>query len=202
TINRVAATETDVALRMNGHAEFWRISSMSLQTALFIVLARILDSNDNVHSIHQVLNATMAHPEFFQGAAIRARKLALPGLPWAPGLLDECIQRAWEPTAQDLRLLKKLLAPHTAKFDAIYRPIRNQIAHIILKDESLILGLYNRTQKDDIDELLCCLHTLVHAIREMWINGRHPELSGDNYGYARRVAEIDHATERLLREIP
>ncbi len=202
TIHRVAAADADVALRMNRHAEFWRINSMSLQTTMFIVLARILDHNANVHSIHQVLNATTAHPKFFQRAALRARKIALPGPPWEAGMLDEYIQNAWEPTPQELRLLKRSLAPHKAKFESIYRPIRDQMAHIILKDEALIADLYSRTQKADIDKLLCFLHNMVHAIREMWINGRRPEPTGDNYGCARRVAEIDQATERLLREIP
>ena len=103
---------------------------------------------------------------------------------------------------QDLRALKKALAPHKRKFDDIYKPIRDQIAHIIFKDEQSIESLYSRTLKRDIDEILCFLHSLVHAIREVAYNASQPKLSGDNYGYAARVAEITKQTEELLRELP
>ena len=73
-INHIAATDTEIALRMNRNPDFWRVTLFSLQNTLFIVLARILDSDPNLHSIYQVLNATIAHPEFFSRAALRAPK--------------------------------------------------------------------------------------------------------------------------------
>ena len=102
----------------------------------------------------------------------------------------------------DLRQLRKALAPHKTKFDTIYRPIRDQIAHIIFKDEGLIADLYGRTRKTDIDEILCFLHSLVNAIWNLAHNARRPELNGDNYGYAGRVAEIQNNTERMLQQLP
>jgi hypothetical protein len=165
------------------------------------VLARILDSDPKLHSVYQVLNATTAHPEFFNRAALRARKLSIPGAERNPPWLDEYIQDAWEPTIQDLRAMKKALAPHKTKFDSIYKPIRDQIAHIILKDDALVTDLYSRTQKTDIDEILCFLHNLIRAIWELAFNATPPNLAGDHYGYARRVAEITQDTERLLRQL-
>ena len=135
-INSIAAKDMDILERINKHPDFWRVNSFSLQTTLFIVLARILDHDPGVHSIYQVLNATTAHPEFFSKAALRARKLGMPGGQWDMAVLDEYVQNAWEPTVQDLRMLKKALAPHKTKFDAIYKPLRDQVyAHTVLKDE-------------------------------------------------------------------
>jgi hypothetical protein len=202
TINHIAANDMDVAGRMNRNPDFWRVTSFSLQNTLFIVLARILDSDPDVHSIYQVLNGTTAHPEFFNKAALRARKLGVPGAAWDLKILDEYVANAWEPAVQELRMFKRVLAPHKARFDAIYKPIRDHIAHIILKDERLVTDLYSRTLKTDIDEILCFLHSLVKSIWHLAFNARRPELTGDNYGYAGRVAEIQEETERMLRQLP
>ena len=98
-------------------------------------------------------------------------------------------------------MLKKALAPHKAKFDEIYRPIRHQIAHIIFKDEESVAALYRRTLKTDLDEILCFLHNLIRAIWELAFNARRPDLIGDKHGYARRVDEISRDTETLLRSL-
>ena len=201
-INAAAVADRKIYQRLNRHPDFWRVTSFSLQNSLFIVLARILDSAPNLHSIYQVLNATTAHPEFFSKAALRARKLSIPGTEPNPAWLDGYVQNAWEPTVQDLRALKKALAPHKRKFDDIYKPIRDQIAHIIFKDEQSIASLYVRTLKADIDEILCFLHSLIRAIWEIGYNAAEPNFDGDNYGYATRVAEVTKQTEELLCELP
>ena len=117
TINLIAANDADILEKINRKAEFWQVTSFGLQNTLFIVLARTLDSAPDVPSIHHVLNATIAHPEFFNHAALRARKLNIPGIepnsPW----LDDHVVNAWEPTTQDLRA-EKAPAPHNNKFDA------------------------------------------------------------------------------------
>src|ERR1039457_4244587 len=172
-INHLAASDTRVWTRMNSNAEFWQVTSYSLKNTLFIVLSRILDQSSSApHSVHKVLSATIAHPEFFSRAARRARKLGIPGSGWDPNILAESDKDRWEPTAQDLRTLQKDLKPFRAKFDEIYRPIRNQIAHIIRKDDAQIADLYSKTQKGDIDEILCFLHGLIKAIRHMAYNGQ------------------------------
>ena len=200
-INDVFAADRAIADRVNRSAEFWRVTSFSLHTTLFIVLARIFDHDDDVHSVHHVLNATIAHPEFFNKQALRARKLStLIGQP-TPFWLDEYVQQAWEPSTRDLRALKKALAPHKTKFDSIYRPIRHQIAHIIYKDQQTIADLYSKTLKTDIDEILCFLHSLIQAIWELAFNATPPETDCDKHGYARRVDEIGKDTEQLLRSL-
>jgi hypothetical protein len=201
TLNRIAARDREIVDKLNRTPTFWRITSFSLQSTLFIVLARILDHDDKVHSVHQLLNATIAHPNFFNKEALRARKLNIPGTEPNPPWLDEYVQNAWEPTTPDLRLLKKALAPRKAKFDDIYRPIRHQIAHIIFKDELAISALYSRALKTDIDEILCFLYNLLGAIWEMAFNARPPDLNGDKHGYAQRLAEINKDTEALLRSL-
>ncbi|MGJ5814471.1 hypothetical protein [Paludibaculum fermentans] len=202
TITLIVASDSDLAMRVNRHPDFWRITSFSLQNSLFIVLARILDSDPRLHSIYQVLNATTAHPEFFSKAALRARKLAVPGTEPNPPWLDEYVENAWEPTVRDLRALRKALGPHKTKFEEIYKPIRNQIAHIIFKDDQSIEALYRKTLKADIDEILCFLHNVLRAIWFLAYNAEPPNLHGDNYGYFGRVRAITGDTEEMLRTLP
>lgn len=199
-INDIAVADTTILQKLNRNANFWRINTFSLQGMLFIVLARILDTNPDAHSVYQLLNATTTHPEFFTKNALRARKLAVPGSRWDTKMLDSYVEKAWVPTIADLRKLRRALAPHRSKFEAIYKPIRNQIAHIILKEQVLVEDLYARTQKTEMDEILCFLHSLVWAIREMADNARPPNVSGDNYHFADRVGEIRADTRRLLQQ--
>src|SRR5258708_31314441 len=112
-INHLSGNDGEIAMRMNRTPDFWRVTSFSLQNTLFIVLARILDSDDKVHSVYQVLNATTAYPQFFNRTALRARKLSV-NAQWDMGILDDYIANAWVPTVPDLRALKKALTPHKA----------------------------------------------------------------------------------------
>jgi hypothetical protein len=202
-INHIPAREADISVAMNRTPEFWIVTSSSLQSMLFIVLARILDSDGEVHSIHKLLNATTAHPEFFSKAARRARVLRNASTPWQPEMLAEYDRNnTWEPTTDDLRTLKKDLRPHKAKFDEIYRPIRNHVAHLILKSDSEIAKLYEGTLKADIDTILCFLHNLVKAIWHMAYNGQPRNINRDNYGYSDKRGRIIKETEDLLRRLP
>jgi hypothetical protein len=172
-ITHVAANDTDVLQKLRRHGEFWNLTLANLQTTVFIVLAQIFDPDPSVHSIHQVLNATTAHPEFFSKTALRTRKLKMSaaGSEWNPADLDRYVENAWEPTVPDLRLLKRALAPHKAKFDANYKPLRDQVyAPIVVKDELLVAVLFSKTLKKEIDEILCFLHSLIFAIKELAVN--------------------------------
>ena len=74
-INDIAVADPAVLQRLNRSATFWRINSFSLQGMLFIVLARILDTDPGVHSIHQLLRASTAHPEFFSKDGAETERL-------------------------------------------------------------------------------------------------------------------------------
>ena len=85
-INHLAASDLEIRKRMNNNAEFWKITSYSLQNTLFIVLSRILDSDRDVYSVHKFLNATIAHPEFFSKAARSERKSRISGSSLDPNM--------------------------------------------------------------------------------------------------------------------
>lgn len=198
-LNHLIATDQDVYAKVNANPEFWRATSYSLQNMMFILLSRILDTDGKVHSLHNVLNSTTGHPEFFSRAARRARAI-ISQVKWGPAELAEFDRvNTWEPDANDLRDLKKDLKPHQAKFEAIYRPIRNHVAHIIFKDDAKIADLYGKTQKTDIDDILCFLHGLLRAIRYMAENGQPLDIKVDNYGFRKKANRIMRETEEMLK---
>lgn len=120
-INHLAATDVTTSSKMNANLEFWQATSYSLQSMLMITLARVLDANGDVHSVHKLLSATIARPEFFSRSARRTRVLSVPGGTWTPEALAEYDRNnTWEPTSADLRTLKKDLAQYKAIFDNIY----------------------------------------------------------------------------------
>jgi len=124
----------------------------------------------------------------------------MPAPPWEAAALEEYDRNnTWEPTSDDLRRLKKDLRPHKAKFDEIYRPIRDQVAHIILKNDLEVAELYREALKTDIDQILCFLHGLVKAIWYMAYNGQPHDINKDHYGYAAKRNRIIKETETMLR---
>jgi len=75
-INRFAAEDKNVYRGLNKDALFWNVQSFALQTTLFIMLARIFDSASETHSIHKLLNDTLANFAFFSKQSLARRQMA------------------------------------------------------------------------------------------------------------------------------
>src|ERR1039458_4617777 len=201
-ISHLVATDPEIYARVNANPEFWQATAYSLQNMLFILLSRILGHSSGVHTVHQLLNATIARQDLFTKDARRARVLAVPGGKWTPEALAEYDRNnTWEPTGANLRTLKTDLRPHTKKLEEIYSPIRDQVAHIILKDDTAIADLYTKTQKSDLDEILQFLHGLVKAIRDRKSGGQPHDIKADNYGFRAKANRIMKETEDMLRSL-
>jgi hypothetical protein len=197
-INKLAAQDKSVFNAFNKDALFWNVQALSLQTTLFIILSRIFDEDDDALSIHRVLNATLAHPEFFSKQALTRRKH--PSGP-KPEWLDEFIGDAWAPSnASDLRYLKKALKPHTKRFVEIYRPIRHAyFGHRLIGMKKPIPALFALTNKEELAQMLNFLHELVDAVTNLYLNGIPPELGVRKYEY--HNGKIKTATRNVIGKI-
>ena len=144
-IHNFAAEELEVRRYLTEAGSFWNLQLYSLRTTLFIVVARIFDDAPDAHSVHKLVAATIAHPQFFSKHALGARKTP-PGQP-KPPWLDEYLANVQEPSVTDLRLLRKAVAPHKKTFEELYRPIRHEVfAHKILKDGEAVSALFGQPQ--------------------------------------------------------
>lgn len=184
-IHNYAAEDKNIFRRLNEDATFWNIQLYSLQASFFIALGRIFDNGPDTHSIHKLLAATVAHPEYFSKDSLAIRKSEGKQ---RPAWLDDYLMDVFEPQASDLRALKKALSPHRAKFKSVYGDIRDYVfAHKILKDKEKVSELFGKTQIKDIDEMLYFFYDLIEVIFQLFHNGRKPELGIGKYDYKERI---------------
>jgi hypothetical protein len=169
---------------------------MRFKLPYFIVLGRIFDNGSEAHSIHKFLAATVAHPQFFSKVALADRK-ARESNGNKPDYLDDYLKRVWEPTAQELRVLKKMLRPSTQKFAKKYEDIRNQVyAH--KQDKIDVSELFSRTSIGEIEDILYSLRDIMEIIWQLYHNGRRPEERTGKYDHK---DEIQKSTRNFLRTV-
>lgn len=198
-IHKFASEDSDIYNAINTSASFWNTQLYSLQLTFFIVLARIFDEG-NGHSVHKLLKTTVTHPEYFSKSALYERKKMPAGQP-QPDWLDDYVNKAWEPTASDLRAIKKNLGPYKTKFEKLYRPIRHKIfAHKALKDMEQISNLIGMAVHEEVDNLLYFLFHLMETIGQIFHNGRQPE-SDSHVAYGRHKDRIKTTTRDVLRTL-
>ena len=201
TCNEISAfgAEGDNYQAIQKHADFWMIQTYSLQATLFLVLGRIFDKSPGSHSVHKLLAATVAHPEFFSRAALSARVAARLSAP-----LPDWVNEVKEPTAADLKRLEDALKPYAEKYDQVYKPIRNQVfAHRERMDGGRLTDLFAKTQIQEVGEILRFLSNLKDVLHELFQNGHEPafpdgKLETTSSHYEQEVKEIKSSTRAVL----
>ena len=184
---------------MQKHADFWMIQTYSLQETLFVVLGRIFDKSSNSHSVHKLLAATVAHPEFFSRAALSARVAARMSAP-----LPDWVSEVKEPTAAHLKRFEDALKPYAEKYDQVYKPIRNQVfAHRERMVGGRLTALFAKTRIQEVGEILRFLSNLEDVLHELFQNGheaafRDGKLEAASSHYEQEVKEIRSSTAAVL----
>jgi hypothetical protein len=129
----------------------------------------------NAHTIYTLINTTLGNLSLFSAAALRSRKTKGGS---DPDWLEDFVAEAWTPTStKDLRHLKVALAPHTRRFEKVYRPIRHAIyAHTLMSNDQAGTQLFGETRRDEVARILDFLHDLIGTVRNLYDNGRKPKL--------------------------
>jgi hypothetical protein len=170
-VNRLARTDENILRCLNESPLFWRVHTYSLQASLFMTLGRLFDRNPDADSIHKFLAATVGQPEMFSKDALANRKRG--GGP-EPEWLQDYLADVWEPSAADLRPMKKLLAVHARHFEEIYRPIRHAFYAHRLLDPEAVWRLFEKTNREEVGRILGFLRELIDEIEDLYLNGRQP----------------------------
>lgn len=190
-IHNFASESNEVFLAINESPTFWDIQRYSLQTTFFITLGRIFDEDGKAHSIHKLLDFAIRNPELFSKLALAKRKTTGEKV---PDSLTEYLIDVFEPSANDLRELKRALKPFTKKYKLVYRDIRHQVfAHRGIKNKEDISCLFGETKIKEINEILYFLYDLLIELRELFDNGRRPELGIHQYNYKDRIKNSTRA---------
>ena len=174
-LNHLTLEDEDARDTINMDALFWLAHRHSLQATLFITLGRIFDSDQDNYSIQRLLTATLANIHIFARDALEKRKLSLNPGP-RPYWLDDYLNNSWYPSEpNDLRFLKKAIAPYQSRFEAIYRPIRHTIAYRIMTEDEAGEKYFGKTNREEVRKLIDFLSDLVGVLTNLYWNGHKPE---------------------------
>lgn len=196
-----AAEDPAVLRGFNEAPTFWITAGYGLIATFFISLGRVFDEDGNAHSIHKLLRATGAHPEYFSRNALAERKRQLSGH-GEPVWLADYMKDVWEPDAKDLRVFGRTLNPSVKKYKEVYKPIRDKvIAHKELKDAASIDVLFGKTLIIEIEEILKALHVWLAAVGQLYLNGIKPEFGLQDYSYQTRIERIKTTTRCALANV-
>jgi hypothetical protein len=198
-LNRLAGEDEAVRNVLNIDALFWLAHRHSSQATMFITLGRIFDPDDENYSIQRLVNATLGNIALFSRARLEKRKLKdNPGK--RPEWLDYYLENSWYPAeANDLRHLKKALAPHKKRFDEIYRPIRHTIAHRIMTEDQAGQKYFSKTNREEVGTLIDFLRDLVGVLTNLYWNGHKPELGTQDFTHDNQ--RIRNSVQSVLKKL-
>jgi hypothetical protein len=198
SINVVASKDNAVHRAMNSEALSWNAITHSLQTTALITLGRIFDTDHGALSVHSYLNKCISSLDQFGPDHLRQRKIRLANgapTPW----LDDYIADAEYPEKEDFRDLKRTAKQFQKRYEAIYKPIRNQVlAHSDLSTVGNAQALFAKTRIGDIQETLEFLYQLCQVVFQFLHNGRRTKLTDFQF---RTESEVRENVESLLARL-
>lgn len=177
SINVVGSGDPAVLKGLNQNALAWNAVTHSLQATYLITLGRIFDVDGGALTIHSFLNKCKTEVGQFSRAELLNRKIAGAG-GVKPDWADAYVAAAYEAIAEDFRELKREAVPHQRKYEAIYRPIRNQlIAHKDMGALGSAGVLFSKTNVGDIEAFILFVHQVEGVVFQLYANGRKTTLS-------------------------
>jgi len=182
-INAVIAGNKEALEALNNTPLFLGTNFGALKTSFFIVLGRIFDQKSK-HNIDRLLRIAQNHSEIFSKAFLEERKSQ--SSPNAYRWLPEYLEKAYEPTPEDFRRLRKHIKKYRHIYEMNYRSIRHKIyAHRELSDKADVQKLYKKTRVGELQKIFIFLNKLHVALRELYLNGRKPVLRPMRYSVVR-----------------
>jgi hypothetical protein len=188
-INNIASGDRGTFRGINEQALTWNTITHSLQTTFFIAIGRLFDTDGDAFSIHAFLRGCIENIAEFDRPALFERKLALSnGV--EPEWLKAYVANAYVPTAKDFQRLRREASRHQAQYEAIYRPIRNQVfAHKDAGSMDTVQELFGKTKISDIEQLLDFLYQVQEVVFQLLQNGE-----------LRKIGDFQNSEESLVVE--
>ena len=182
-VHAAAARCKEVHKLLNQTPLFWNTCLAGLQTASFMALGRIFDS-DSDHNLGKLLRITQDHPEIFSKAALGRRKQG--SNPEPPTWLASYLEDAYQPKTRDFRRIRAHVRKRRRIYEAKYRDIRHRwFAHKAVSDQAEIAALFGKTNTHELQQLFAFLCWLYEVLWELFFNGRKPVLRPLRYSVKR-----------------
>ena len=162
-IDHAASKSERLLYRLNRTPEFWLACGAAFQSSAYIALGRIFDTNSNFN-IDALLHAMEAELHIFQRNALSERKWNGSGV--RPDWLDDYLNNAHYPTAQDLKRIRAQVQKYRDIFDRAIKPPRNKyIAHREKEEQADVQELFGRGTHSELWRLATFL---VHLEQSLW----------------------------------
>lgn len=160
----------------------WIVFRHSVMQSLILALGRIFDTDGETISVDDLIKSCINEIDLFSKKSLRKRKqVSHNSHKW----IDDYIDKAYEPSEKDFLRLKPEIKKYRIIYNNYYKPIRHNIfAHTNKEYHTKTEELWNATQNANMEEMLNFLDDLNITIREAYLNGRKPELSGRKYDEA------------------
>ncbi|HEX7285421.1 MAG TPA: hypothetical protein VF532_04525 [Candidatus Angelobacter sp.] len=201
-VHDVAYRKKAIHRLLNRAPLFWNTCLGALQASAFMALGRVFDS-DSPHNINQLLKLAQNNRlQLFSKAALGRRKQG--NDPEPPEWLDEYLQRAREPTADDFRSIRKRVAGWRRVYEVNYRAVRHQFfAHKQVAEEAEVTALFSKGTNRELQQLIAFLGTLHDALWQLFFNGRKLVLRPSRYSLSemRRRPKPTFFSNRAVQEI-
>lgn len=157
----------------------WVFIRHSMMVSLIMALSRIFDTDGDSVSIDDLIKSCAEDIELFSKSKLRERKAASHN---ASEWIDEYIDNAYEPSAEDFLRLKSEVKRFRDIYNEYYKPLRHKIfAHSDKHFQSRKDELWEATKHANMEDMLNFLEDLNLAVREAYQNGRKPELRGRKF---------------------
>lgn len=158
----------------------WITIRHSMMHSLIMTLGRIFDINGDSVSVDDLINSCINEVEKFSKESLRDRKLKTAG--FENNWVDDYIEKAYQPTAEDFHMLKPEITKYKKIYREHYRPIRNKVfAHIDKEYVGNTGELWEATKKANMVDMLNFLEDLRVTLQMTFDNGRQPVLAGREF---------------------
>ena len=158
--------------RLNNTPTFWISCGAALQTAAYISLGRIFDTNSR-YNVTALLDAMETNLDLFQREGLASRKRN--GSAIDPAWLPEYLENAHYLTIKDVNRLRAMVEKYRVIYERAVKPARNKyLAHREKEEHAEVKALFARGTVRELWRLTTFLHQLYEVLWEQLHNGRRP----------------------------
>ncbi|TCH98190.1 hypothetical protein EJV46_13445 [Roseococcus sp. SYP-B2431] len=172
-INRFASQDSTLLERLNHAPEFWNLVQATNQTTLFITLGRILDQTDARFSLDKLVKGAQSNSgAIFAESRLADRKRR--GSANADEWLCDYLKNIYVPLPKDFRALRRACDHYRRRFEAIYRPIRNQVYAHSIAARAEAAELFAATNLIEMQRIIRFLDRVGSSLWLVYWNGENP----------------------------
>ena len=166
------------AAGLNKAPAFWNATLDALKASTLITLGRVFDPDQNNHSLTRLIAFSQSNLQIFGAAALRHR-------------MQESQWRAqdfYEPSPDDFRRLKRLIASRRREYETLLRPWRHRLyAHRGVLDSTELEGVPPDLEAARLQKLVSFLPRVHGLLWRLYYDGQRPVMRPARYSVERML---------------